>query len=64
MDSLQAPIAYSKHLILLVPRVWVRRAVMTRATMQKILKLQATSNPRVGTLGADVTPSVKWVHML
>ena len=64
MDSLQAPIAYSKHLILLVPRVWVRRAVMTPATMKKILKLQATSNPRVGTLGADVTPSVKWVHML
>ena len=37
---------------------------MTPATMKKILKLQATSNPRVGTLGADVTPSVKWVHML
>ena len=64
MDSLQAPIASSKHLILSVPRVWVRIAVMTLATMEKILKLQETSDPRVGTLGAGVTPSIKRVHML
>lgn len=64
MDSLQAPIPSSKHLILSVPRVWVRIAVMTLATMEKILKLQETSNPRVGTLGAGVTPSIKRVHML